>query len=122
MAKEHGNAWKGVWRITWLFDRRHLTVYVREMIQSFKHRGLKRFFEDGDPRRLPRDMLDRISLILARLNRAKTIDVMNVHSYHLHELKGARKGTWSVTVRANWRMTFRFEEGHTYDVNFEDYH
>ena len=61
------------------------------MIQSFKHRGLKRFFEDDDSRRLPRDMLDRISLILARLNRAKTIDVMDVHSYHLHELKGDRR-------------------------------
>ncbi len=92
------------------------------MIKSFKHRGLKRFFEDGNPRRLPHDMLDRISLILARLDRAKTIEVMDVHSYHLHELKGNLKGTWSVTVRANWRITLGFEDGHAHDVNFEDYH
>ena len=72
------------------------------------------------PRRLPHDMLDRISLILARLDRAKTIEVMDVHSYHLHELKRSLKGTWSVTVRANWRITF--EDGHAHDVNFEDYH
>ena len=92
------------------------------MIKSFKHRGLKRFFEDDDARRLPRDMLDRISLILARLNTARALEAMNVHSYHLHELKGDRKGTWSVTVRANWRITFGFENGDVYDVNFEDYH
>lgn len=92
------------------------------MIKSFDHRGLKRFFEDGNPRRLPHDMLDRISLILARLDRAKNIEVMDVHSYHLHELKGNLKGTWSVTVRSNWRITFGFEDGHAYDVNFEDYH
>lgn len=92
------------------------------MIKSFRHRGLKRFFEDGDPRRLPRDMLDRISLILARLEKAKTLEVMNVHSYHLHELQGDRKGTWSVTVRRNWRITFGFDNGHAFDVNFEDYH
>lgn len=92
------------------------------MIKSFKHQGLKRFFEDDDHRRFPRDMLDRISLILARLDRATTVKAMDVHSYHLHELKGDRKGTWSVTVRANWRMTFGFEDGHAYHVNFEDYH
>ena len=92
------------------------------MIKSFRHRGLKRFFEDGDARRLPRDKLDRISLILARLNNAGSLEAMNVHSYHLHELKRDRQGTWSVTVRANWRITFQFEGGHALDVNFEDYH
>ncbi len=92
------------------------------MIKSFKHRGLKRFFEEGDARRLPRDMQDRISLILGRLNTARILEAMNVHSYHTHGLKGDRKGTWSVTVRANWRITFRFESGNAFDVNFEDYH
>lgn len=92
------------------------------MIKSFRHRGLKRFFEDGDARRLPGDKLDRISLILARLNTAGSVEAMNVHTYHLHELKGDRQGTWSVTVRANWRITFQFEGGHALDVNFEDYH
>lgn len=92
------------------------------MIQSFKHRGLKRFFEEEDQRRLPREMLERIRLILGRLDTARTIEAMNVHSYHLHELKGERKGTWSVTVRANWRITFQFHDGDAFDVNFEDYH
>ena len=47
---------------------------------------------------------------------------MDVHEYKLHELKGDRKGVWSVTVRANWRITFRFEDGYALDVNLEDYH
>ena len=92
------------------------------MIKTFKHRGLKRFFDDDDSRRLPQEMLDRNRLILARLDRAKTIEAMNVHSYHLHELKGNRKRIWRVTVRANWRITFEFEKSDVFDVKFEDYH
>ena len=92
------------------------------MIASFKHRGLKKFFEEGDSRKLPPDMVDRIKAILACLHQAEVIEDMNVHSYKLHSLKGRRKGEWSVTVRANWRMTFRFEEGYALDVNLEDYH
>lgn len=67
-------------------------------------------------------MLDRIKAILARLHQAETVEDMNVHSYRLHSLKGSRKGEWSVTVKANWRITFRFEEGFALDVDFEDYH
>ena len=92
------------------------------MIVSFKHRGLKQFFEDDNPRKLSPDMTDRIRAILARLHQAEVIEDMNVHSYRLHALKGSRKGEWSVTVRANWRITFRFEDGYALDVNLEDYH
>lgn len=92
------------------------------MIASFKHRGLKRFYEQDDSRRLPADMVNRIRAILVRLSIAETLEDMAVPEYHLHELTGNRRGTWSVTVRANWRMTFRFEEGQAFDVNFEDYH
>lgn len=92
------------------------------MIASFKHRGLKHFYEQEDSRRFPRDLVNRIRAILVRLAVATTIEDMDVHEYHLHELKGDRKGTWSVTVRANWRITFQFEDGDAFDVNFEDYH
>ncbi len=47
---------------------------------------------------------------------------MDIHSYRLHALKGGRKGEWSVTVRANWRITFRFENGYALYVDLEDYH
>ena len=92
------------------------------MIVSFRHRGLKRFFEEGDSRKLPPAMVERTRAILARLHQAEVIEDMNLHSYRLHPLKGSRKGEWGVTVRANWRITFRFEEGDAQDVNFEDYH
>ena len=92
------------------------------MIASFKHRGLKKFFEEADPRKLSPDMLGRIKAILARLHQAEAIEDMNIHSYRLHPLKGNRKGEWSVTVRANWRITFRFEDGYALEVNLEDYH
>ena len=92
------------------------------MIASFKHRRLKQFFEEEKPRKLSPDMTDRIRSILARLHQAEAIEDMNVHSYRLHPLKGSRKGEWSVTVRANWRFTFRFEDGYALDVYLEDYH
>ncbi|OQW36247.1 MAG: hypothetical protein A4E19_00705 [Nitrospira sp. SG-bin1] len=63
----------------------------------------------------------RNDAILARLHQAEAID-MNIHSYRLHSLRGDRKGEWSVTVRANWRITFRFEEGYALDVDLVDYH
>ncbi len=47
---------------------------------------------------------------------------MNQPTFRLHPLKGNRKGVWAVTVRANWRVTFRFEDGDAYDVDLEDYH
>lgn len=92
------------------------------MIGSFKHRGLKRFFERDDPRRLPPDMKEKIRLILGELNTAEVVEDLNLHSFNLHPLTGDRQNEWSITVRANWRITFRFEQGLALDVNFEDYH
>lgn len=92
------------------------------MIGRFKHRGLKRYFEENDTRKLRADLIRRIRAILARLAAAEKIEDMDIHEYKLHELKGDRKGVWSVTVRANWRITFRFEDGYALDVNLEDYH
>ena len=103
-------------------DRCCATLYSVSVIESFKHRGLKRCVEQDDSRRLPRDMVERIKYILTQLHAAEDIGDMDLHSFNLHELKGNRKGTWSVIVRANWRITFRFTKGHALDVDFEDYH
>jgi len=92
------------------------------MIGRFKHRGLKRYFEENDSRKLPADLIRRIRAILARLAAAERIEDMDIHEYKLHELKGDRKGVCSVTVRANWWITFRFEDGYALEVNLEDYH
>jgi len=92
------------------------------MIQSFAHKGLKRLYENGDRSRLPADMAQRIEILLAALDEADTVADLDRPSFRLHPLKGDLKGLWSVTVRANWRIVFRFEDGHAFEVDFMDYH
>lgn len=92
------------------------------MIESFRHKGLKRFFEDDDGRKLPPDMLERIRSILTLLDTATVIKDMDRPTLNLHPLKGDLKGFWAVTVRANWRIIFRFEDGVAEVVDFVDYH
>ncbi len=92
------------------------------MIASFKHRGLKRFFERGDARKIAPEHHRKVADILTALDAAQDIEDMNLAMFHLHQLTGDRAGDWSVTVRANWRITFTFENGKANDVNYEDYH
>ena len=92
------------------------------MIKSFQHKGLRHFFEDDDGRTLPQDMLARIALILSILHASQDIEGMDIPMFRLHPLKGELKGFYSVTVRANWRIIFRFEDGQAFDVDFVDYH
>ena len=92
------------------------------MIESFRHKGLKRLVEDDDQKHLPPDMVERIRDILTLLAAADKPADLDRPSLRLHALKGKLKGFWGVTVRANWRIIFRFEEGNAYDVDFLDYH
>lgn len=92
------------------------------MIVGFKHRGLKKFYENDDGSRLNPQHLERIRIILSVLDVAKSIEDIDLITFSLHELSGDRKGVWSITVRANWRITFVFEDGHASAVNYEDYH
>lgn len=92
------------------------------MIKNFKHKGLEQFFTKDVRRLLDIKDLPKITRILDRLDAAMLVEDMNMPSWDLHELKGDRKGVWSVAVRKNWKITFRFENGDAYDVNFEDYH
>ena len=92
------------------------------MIKSFVHRGLEQFFLTGSKAGIQPRHAVRLRLILAQLNQARTVDDMNIPTLRLHELKGNRKGTWSVTVQANWRVTFRFMAGNAEVVDYEDYH
>jgi len=61
-------------------------------------------------------------MILGVLAVAEVPDDINMPTLRMHPLKGDRKGYWAVTVRANWRITFRFEQGHAWEVDFVDYH
>ena len=92
------------------------------MIQSFKHRGLQRFYERGDERRINPQHREKVRAILALLDSAQQIQDMDAPTFRLHPLTGDRAGAWAVTVRSNWRILFRFEEGHAFDVDMVDYH
>lgn len=92
------------------------------MIKNFKHKGLEQYFTKDIKKLLDARDLSRIERILDRLDTAIIVKDMDVPGWKLHELKGNRKGYWSVTVRANWRITFKFENGEAHEVNLEDYH
>ena len=61
-------------------------------------------------------------MLLAALDTAQSIGDMNVPGFRLHRLKGAERGRWSVWVNGNWRLTFEFEDGQAYVLDYEDYH
>ncbi|EAB8175380.1 TPA: type II toxin-antitoxin system RelE/ParE family toxin [Escherichia coli] len=92
------------------------------MIKSFKHKGLKLLFEKGVTSGIPAQDADRINDRLQAIDTAKDIAELNRPIYKLHPLKGDREGYWSITVRANWRITFQFINGDAYILNYEDYH
>ncbi len=92
------------------------------MIKSFIHKGLEKLYRKGSKAGIQARHETRIRLILAQLNQAKVVEDMNIPSLNLHKLKGDRRGTWSVIVQANWRITFRFHKGDAEIVNYEDYH
>ena len=92
------------------------------MIKSFRHKGLKRLFETGERRGVSADLADRLRRQLDVLNRARSTRDLNLPGYRLHQLKGNRAETWSVTVSGNWRVTFTFEGEDAFEVDLEDYH
>ncbi len=92
------------------------------MISGFRHKGLRALFEKDDRRKLRAEDVNKIRRILARLNMAGTIEDVDAPGFRLHGLKGNRAGQWAVTVRANWRIVFRFEDGQVFDVDLVDYH
>jgi proteic killer suppression protein len=92
------------------------------MIRTFKHRGLERFFKNGDHRGIIAKADARIERLLDRLDTIPKPEDLNLPGYKFHQLSGDRKGTYSVTVTGNWRITFGFDGEDAIDVNLEDYH
>lgn len=101
-------------------DAQHTMII--NMIKSFKHKGLRNFFEMGDLTNIQSKHMKKLRLQLAALDTALVIEDMDLPGYRLHKLKGDRKNCWSITVNGNWRITFEFEDGDAYIVNYEDYH
>ncbi len=92
------------------------------MIRSFKHRGLKALYDGRTARRLAPEQVDKLRDILAVLDRSRTAQDMDLPGFRLHALKGVLKGRYAVSVSGNWRVIFRFEDGHAIDVDYVDYH
>jgi len=92
------------------------------VIRSIRHKGLKRLYEDDDHRGVVSQHADRLRDILVRWDASAAVDDMDLPGFRLHPLKGEMKGFWAVTVRANWRVIFRFADGDAFDVDYLDYH
>jgi proteic killer suppression protein len=92
------------------------------MIKSFKHKGLEKFYSKGATSGIQAKHAKRLRMQLAALDSAQSIDDLDIPGYRLHPLKGSRKGVWSITVSANWRLTFEFSDGNVFVLDYEDYH
>jgi proteic killer suppression protein len=96
---------------------------ARVNILSVKHRGLRRFLEDDDPRELRPDLVKRTRNIVTALLAASSMEgVEGPPGWRIHQLTGDRAGTWSVSVTGNWRITFEIERGAIKNLDLEDYH
>jgi proteic killer suppression protein len=91
------------------------------MIRTIRHKGLKRLFEDDDPRGVNPEHVEKLRDILATLHAAPAVTHMDLPGFRLHGLTGQMKGFWAVTVRANWRVIFRFDRD-AEEVDYVDYH
>jgi proteic killer suppression protein len=92
------------------------------MIQSFRHKGLRRLFETGSAAGVQASHAKRLRMQLTALDTAQSIDDMDIPGFGLHPLKGTMKGRWAISVNGNWRLTFEFRDGNVYVLDYEDYH
>lgn len=92
-------------------------------IQSSRHKGLKRLFDDDDARGIQANFVSKLRDMLAALDAASTVEEITLFpGWRLHRLKGDLAGHWSLTVSGNWRVVFRFENGDAFDLDLVDYH
>lgn len=98
------------------------TCYPISMIKSFKHKGLRKFFETGNTSGIQVAHAKRLRLQLSALDTSTVIEDMDIPGFRLHPLKGPMRGRWSIAVNGNWRLTFEFQDGHVYILDYEDYH
>jgi proteic killer suppression protein len=92
------------------------------MIQTFRHKGLGKFFASGSAAGIQPHHAKRLRMLLAALDTAQSIEDMDIAGFRLHPLKKLEPRRWSVWVNGNWRLTFEFKEGHAFVVQYEDYH
>lgn len=94
-------------------------------IRSFLHKGLRRLYEDGQTKGVPASSVDKLRKQLAFMQEMEDeSELRDLALWKAHQLTGSQKGTWSLFVTANYRLTFRVdpEESEIYAMNLEDYH
>ena len=94
-------------------------------IKGFLHKGLRRLYGEDNSKGLPRDATDKIRKMLAFLEDMENVDELrSIAVWKAHQMSADRKGTWSLHVTRNWRLTFIVDaaENEILDVNYEDYH
>jgi len=92
-------------------------------VRSFRHKGLKRYYEQGDTKGLAQEQVAKLTNMLTLLDEAREPGDMGLYpGWRLHRLKGDMKDFWSLTVTRNWSLVFRMESGDVYDVDLVDYH
>ena len=104
------------------FGTRTVSRYICIMIVSIHHKGLRIYFEKGDASKLQPQHVNKIRLILTRLQAAKVVSDMNIPGYGLHQLSGEYKGFWAVKVDKNYRIIFQFIAEDAHEVDYLDYH
>ncbi len=92
------------------------------MIKSFRHKGLKKFYDTASVSGVQSQHSKRLRMQLIALDTANTINDMDIPGFNLHSLKGSDKDRWSIWVNGNWRITFEFREGDAFILDYEDYH
>lgn len=92
------------------------------MIKTFRNKALEKLLKEGDAKVIPKELEKRLRVRLEAIDSATVIDDLRIPGYNLHRLKGKRKGTWSIKVSGNWRITFKFRDNDAYDLDLEDYH
>lgn len=92
------------------------------MIKSFKHKGIRKFFETGNKAGIQAKHARKLRMQLAAIDTATVISDIDLPGFRLHSLQGSRDAIWSITVNGNWRLTFEFVDGNAYILNYEDYH
>ncbi len=83
---------------------------------------MKALYEARRPARIAPDHVAKLRRILTALDHSSGPEGMDLPGFRLHPLKGALRGHHAVSVSGNWRVTFRFEDGHAVDVDYLDYH
>ena len=92
-------------------------------IRSIAHKGLRRLYEENSSKRLNAESVDKLRKMLTFLDAMQDPEALRaLPTWKAHVLTGDRKGTWSLHVTRNWRLTFRVEDDEIIDVNLEDYH